>query len=188
MARVRLQSITPEMEQFFQQIQSYFHASLSGTGSSGPREATLSPAQPSPVQLKNNRRKKSGNLGSGISAPPPRSQLTSAAAPPNKPTAQKLKGSCGGNQPRLETPPLEYSLNCAELKNTLTPKKDLLSAFKYLSSGDWYVFWQRTASISSSVFHASMSSNNAKPEATSSFSSSSTSVLGHSFLSSWFPW
>lgn len=150
-AGVRLQNITPEIEQVFEHIQLYIHASLSGTGSSGPRGATLSLAQPSPVQLKNNQRKKSGkppgNLGSGVSAPPPRCHLPSAAAPPNKPAAEKSKGSCGGNKARLETPPPNYSLNCAELKNTLTPKKGLLSALQYLSSGDWYVFWQHPASI-----------------------------------------
>lgn len=142
-ARVRLQNITPEMEQVFEQIHSYFHANLPGAGGSGPREASTIPAQQSAPQLKNNQRKKSGkspgNLGSGVSVPPQRCQLTSAAAPPTKPAAQRFKGSCGGNKPRVELGPLENSLNCAELKNTLTPKKDLLSALHNLSSDDWYV-------------------------------------------------
>lgn len=145
MAGVRLQNITPEMEQVFEQIHSYFHASLSGTGSSGPREATVAPAQPSALQLKTNQRKKSGkspaNLGPGVSAPPQRCQLTPAAAPPlTKAAAQKFKASLngGGNKGRVEPPLLEDSLNSAELKNTLTPKKSLLSALQNLSSDDWY--------------------------------------------------
>lgn len=150
MAGVRLQNITPEMEQVFEQIHSYFQASLSGTGSSGPREATVTPAQPSALQLKTTQRKKSGkspaNLGPGVSAPPQRCQLTpaaaAAAAPPlTKAAAQKLKASLngGGNKARVEPPLLEDSLNSAELKNTLTPKKSLLSALQNLSSDDWYV-------------------------------------------------
>lgn len=139
MGGVRLQNVTPEMEQVFEQIHSYFHA----------REATAVPAQPPPLQPKNNQRKKPvGTLGSGVSAAPPRCQLTSAAAvPPTKPAAQKSKG----NKPRVETAHLEDPLNCAELKNTLTPKKDLLSALQNLSSDDWYAP-DSTTIITSSVF------------------------------------
>lgn len=139
-AGVRLQNVAPEMEQVFDQLRSYLHASPSGPGRSGPGEAAV---LPSPHRLKTNQRSKScrwpGHLGAGVSAPPPRCQLPSAAAaPPTKPAAQKLQGPCGGNKARAETPPLEDSLNCAELKNTLTPKKDLLSALQNLSSDDWY--------------------------------------------------
>lgn len=159
MAGVRLQNITPEMDQVLEQIHSYCHASPSGTGSSSPREATVTPVQPSPLQLKKNQRKKSGkcpgNLGSGIPAPPQSCQLTTstAALPAAKPAGQKFKGSRGGNKPRVETPHPKDSLNCAELKNTLTPKKDLLSALQNLSSDDWYVL-DSTTIINSSVFHA----------------------------------
>lgn len=143
MAGVRLQNITPEMEQVFEQIHSYFPANPPGAGGSGPTETSAIPAQRSACQLKNIKRKKSGKSpgdhGSGVSAPPQRCQLTSAAAPPTKPAAQKFKGCCGGNKPRVEVGPLEDSLNCAELKNSLTPKKDLLSALHNLSSDDWYV-------------------------------------------------
>lgn len=141
-AGVRLQNITPQMEQVFEQIDSFFRASLSG--SSGPREPNVTPTQPSPLQLQNPQRKKAGkspgDLGAGASAPPQRCQRPSAAAPPpSKPAAQKFKGTGAGNQARLNTPPLENSLSCAELKNTLTPKKDLLSALQNLSSDDWYL-------------------------------------------------
>lgn len=140
MAGVRLQNVAPEMAQVFEQIHSCVHASLSG--SSSPREASVIPTQPAHLQLKNNQRKKSGkspgNLGSGVSAPPQKCQLTSVL-PPTKAAAQKVKGSCGGNKPSVEPTPHEDSLNCAELKNTLTPEKDLLSALQNLSSADWYV-------------------------------------------------